>query len=466
MQVPVSLTASARDAMHTKIPALLRSTALTAYGAAWLTARPFLRRSSRLRDGWRERLVPPHWGIPRPSGEVPQQDMRHRGLHGWQDVWIQAASGGEAYLVREILRAWNRTAGDAPPTNVLATTWTRQGMDVLEKARDDARPCDASRIQPAWFPLDEPRLMRRALYNTLPKAVVLLETEIWPGLLAACAGEGVPVAFINARMTARSLAGYLTMRSFLRSVGPREVLAVSERDAARFTSLFPDARVEVMSNIKFDRLEDSAAPTGLEEVSRILRSGPVIVLGSVREEEEAEVETIIAGLQAARPDATIALCPRHMHRCDRWAVFFEKRGMNWKRRSALSGPPEPGGIILWDTFGELGAAYALGHAAFVGGSIKPLGGQNFLEPLGHGLSPVIGPSWSNFHWVGKKLFDEDLVHKAKDPEEITAALLRRIERPADRDSIRDRFNTWLNPRRGGSVAACACIRRLLGTEQP
>jgi 3-deoxy-D-manno-octulosonic-acid transferase len=130
-------------------------------------------------------------------------------------------------------------------------------MDVLENLSKRVDPQRGQHLSIAFFPFDQPRLMRHALRRLSPRVVVLLETEIWPGLLAACKEQKVRVVIVNGRMTERSLRRYALTPGLWRSLAPQRVLAVSATDASRYKRLFPATRVTVMSNMKFDRVHSS-----------------------------------------------------------------------------------------------------------------------------------------------------------------------------------------------------------------
>lgn len=412
---------------------------LKAYSSLWTILRPVLERNKRLRHGLPQRLVPDDWASK-------------------ADVWVQAASGGEAYLSWELLRQLPEDRG----FNLLLTTCTLQGMEVLERARAwcaEERP--RFNVQLRYFPFDKPALMRKAVRLAAPRAVVLLETELWPGLLTACDERNVPVAVLNGRMTTRSLAGYLATPSLWKGLRPETVLAISENDARRFAALFGEQSVHVMHNMKFDRVHpaDPSAPNPLQDTV-IKENTSLVTLGSVRMEEEAEVQTLIRKLREARPKTSIALIPRHMERVVSWETWLRREGIPMVRRSAADGPPAPGTVILWDEFGELNHVYALSRAVFVGGSLAPLGGQNFLEPLAFGISPVIGPSYGNFAWA-EGLIDEKLVHVAADTEEVFEQLLRNLKRPAPREKVQGQFADWLSQRQGGTAAAVHALLSLI-----
>ncbi len=445
-----------------KAPAALRAL-LGLYGLAWRAARPFLRRQRRLADGIGQRLVPPDWTPP-------------------ADLWIQAASGGEAFLARQLL---DELARCAEPLRILCTSCTRQGLDTLEAARlRIAGESPHLTIFTRFFPFDEPALMRRALDLAAPKLLVLLETELWPGLLAACAETDVPVALINGRMSEKSLRGYGKLGLLWRRAAPRRVLAVSHADAARFAALFGPARVALMPNMKFDGVGEPGAETAdsgfpfASPFPDILPDGlPVLLLASVRKEEEDALLPVVAALREKAPQAAIVIAPRHMERVDAWL-------------KKTTGPPPPGGIpkgrasrppaarpaillrssgqaagpgsiVIWDRFGELRSLYSRADAVFVGGSLAPLGGQNFLEPAVLGHVPVVGPHLKNFAWVGEDFFREGLARRVPDADALAPALLDALARPVPRERGARRTAAYLAPRRGGARAAGDLVRAML-----
>ncbi|MDD4952477.1 MAG: glycosyltransferase N-terminal domain-containing protein [Desulfovibrionaceae bacterium] len=408
------------------------------YGLAWRAALPLLRRNQGLREGWAQRVV----------SQSPRR----------AEVWIQAASAGEALLAGEIL---DRLARDPDKAlSVLMTSNTKQGLDILE---DAAKRNPGLSAQAAYFPFDAPRLMDRALDRVRPRAAVLLEGELWPAFIRACRRAGTRVLVANARMTSKSLARYLAWPGLTRRLAPDEVLAVSEQDARRYAALFGRDRVEVMPNIKFDRVAAKGPGPGKDNPLAGL-VGPkarFVVLGSVREEEEPEAALVVKGLMQRMPEALIGLFPRHMRRVEAWASRLKALGLAWTLRSALDGRAGPGQVILWDRFGELAPAYGLARAAFVGGSLAPLGGQNFLEPLACGVVPVIGPHWSNFAWVGREIFEQGLAREARDWTGVLDELAGLALKPPSRTDTAKAAARYVDARRGGADMVCGRIALLL-----
>lgn len=428
--------------------ALTRSLLFRCYDLVWAPVLPFLRRNRRLREGWEQR-----------TGTAP--------LPGPCDLWVQAASVGEALLAGELLQRLPLPS-DQPEgerLSVLLTTNTAEGLERLRAlcARLGPQRPELA-LHTAYFPLDRPRLMRAALAWVAPRCAVLLESEMWPGFMAACRDRGVHLLLVNGRMSEKSLRGYLKFPSIFRRIAPEKILAMSEADGARFSTLYGHGRVELMQNIKFDRIpRPGEAPQGPDPVSGLLPDArtPFVALASVRAEEEDEVRMLLRGLLAARPDCVPGLFPRHLQRVEAWEKRLADAGIPHALRSQTRGPVQPGTVLLWDRIGELERAYARADAAFVGGSLAPVGGQNFLEPLAGGLVPVIGPHWDNFAWVGEEILQAGLVRRMPDTASVLAELLRLLAVPPDREAIRARFQAYVAERRGGTKTACAHVAHSL-----
>ena len=424
---------------------IITKSAFTVYDIGWWFALPFLRHNKRLVEGFRQRTMQ----------ELPPA----------ADIWIQAASVGESFLARELLTQLR----PQEPTGILLTTNTAQGMDILDKASADIGRHTAIRsMDTAYFPFDRPRLMKRAVAKIRPCIMVLLESEIWPAHLSALKDAGVPVLLVNARITERSLRRYRLWPSLWRRLRPDWILAVSEVDARRFSELFGPEQITVMPNIKFDRLQAHSPES--EQGARRLRTflpaeKPLLVLGSVRQQEEGAVQQILLSIRHRHPQAVIGLFPRHQHRLTAWRSFLEKQRLPYHLRSQITKQIEGGAVVLWDTFGELTPAYSLAAAAFVGGSLAPLGGQNFLEPLICGVRPVIGPYWETFQWVGHEIIASSLVRQVSDWRAAAETLSVDLAEPAPKDHVRRDALRYIESRRGGTAIACELIGKHLQTSQ-
>ncbi len=418
-------TSAITNMIPNTIPFFLR-VLLLIYDAIWYCFAPFLRLSHRLREGFEVRMLKV-----RPFRKA--------------EVWMHAASAGEAFLARQILKTLDSTL----QLEVLVTTNTLQGKAILEKPLD----ANVSQLTISYAPFDRPTLIKKCLEIVDPKVVLLIELEMWPGLMAEVKKSGKRLIIVNGRMTEKSLGSYIKTRYIWKNLRPNTVLAISEEDKARFDRLFDHRNCHYVPNIKFDRLEKCLSREKVENNSQFL------VLASIRKEEEYEVLFLIEKLLEENRELTIGLFPRHMHRLDVWESLLTEKHIPWSRKSKTQGQELHGGVILWDVFGELGKAYRRADAAFVGGSLAPLGGQNFIEAFMSGVIPVTGPSVSNFLWAGDEVYSEGLVRMGRNKEEVLSLLNEALKNMPSSEEIQEMANRYIISKQGGTRITCSHIEK-------
>ena len=304
-------------------------------------------------------------------------------------LWIHAVSLGETRAAAILIEALRRRE---PGLRLLLTHGTATGRAEGERL---LRPGDAQ----AWLPWDTPQAVRRFLDHFRPRAGVLMETEVWPNLTAACARRGVPLALANARLSEKSLrqARRLAPLSRTAYASLAAVWAQTEDDAWRLREV--GARVSgVLGNLKFDADPDPAQlAQGRAWRARVGR--PVLLFASSREGEELALLQALQAVPAAEAAAVQwLLVPRHPQRFDEVADLAARWGWSVSRRSQwpAEGPPAPGGLWLGDSLGEMALYYGLADVALLGGSFEPLGGQNLIEAAACGCPVVMGPHTFNF----------------------------------------------------------------------
>ena len=291
-------------------------------------------------------------------------------------VWVHAVSVGEARAAAPLVRGLMERL---PDHRVLVTCTTAAGRETLQQVYGDS-------ILSAFLPYDYPRAVQAFLAHFSPRLGILMETEVWPNLLAGCAARGVPVVLANARLSEKSARGYLRFRSLAEPAFASLALtcAQSEADAARLRSVGA-RRVEVTGNLKFD-VGPEPEQLAAGRAWRAALGRPVLLLASTREKEEMLL------LEQVPKDEKllIVVVPRHPQRFDEVAPMAQSR----RTRDPA---PKPGHrVYLGDTMGEMPFYYAACDVALIGGSFMPLGGQNLIEALAAGAPVVVGPHMFNF----------------------------------------------------------------------
>ena len=260
-------------------------------------------------------------------------------------------------------------------------------------------------------------------------------------------------------MSEKSFRSYKYFPKFFQTYGPEKVLAISPTDNMRFSRVVGPEKVSLINNIKFDRIIPQTGKPEHNSIADLLpENSPFVLLGSFRRQEEEMILNAVAKLLTLRPDITIGLFPKHIERADHLIKMLRKLNITAGKRSTIIARRLPGAVIVWDVFGELAGAYALAKAAFVGGTLLNLGGQNFLEPLAFGLRPIIGPYWQAFAWVGRDIIAAGLVIEIANENELVAKILSFLDAPLTKERVLQQVEVFFRPRVGGTLAVC---RRLI-----
>lgn len=300
-------------------------------------------------------------------------------------LWVHAASVGEVQATLPLVQALRLEYPDLPIT---LTTFTPSGRDHALRQLPNGVRC-------ALLPFDLPGASRRFVERLRPRAAVVVETEIWPNLYRACERAGVPMIVVSARITERAHRAYARIRPLIAGAlaVPAVISAQTDADAERIQSLGAEpTRVTVGGNIKFDfRL-----PDGIDGRIAALRDEleiggrPVWIAASTHDGEDGPALDAHRAVLAAHHDALLLLAPRHPGRADAVCTLTRARGFRYARRSD-GGAVGDAQVFVVDTLGELVALYGTAHAAFIGGTLVPVGGHNLLEPAAFSLPILCGP---------------------------------------------------------------------------
>lgn len=374
---------------------------------------------------WRGRREPGYReAIAERFGRYPAQEKQ-------RIVWIHAVSVGEARAAAPLVKA---LAEALPQHAILITSTTAAGRETVRQAY-------GASVISVYLPYDYPEAVQRFLERFRPRLGILMETEIWPNLLAGCAGNGVPVLLASARMSEKSVRAYRFWSPFTRPAfgALAAVCAQSAADAARLRSL--GARgVEVTGNLKFD-VEPDPQQVAAGRAWREALGRPVLLLASTRQGEE---EILLR--ETARLPATVlvVVVPRHSQRFDEVAQLADSR----RTRNSF---PEPGQrIYLGDTMGEMSFYYAAADVAVIGGSFQNLGGQNLIEALAVGTAVIVGPSMFNFAEAAQLAADAGAAVQASDAAAAMSEAQALLTDPAKRTAMGEAGKRFCELHRGAT----------------
>jgi 3-deoxy-D-manno-octulosonic-acid transferase len=298
-------------------------------------------------------------------------------------LWIHAVSLGETRAAAIVLAKLRELQ---PGIRVLLTHGTATGRAEGEKL---VRPGDMQ----AWLPWDTPKAVRGFLNHFRPSAGVLMETEMWPNIVAECRARDVPLVLANARLSPKSLKQTLRQARLARSAygALTAVWAQTQGDAQRLARAGATVK-HVFGNVKFDATPD-AVQLQRGRGWRQALGRPVVMFASSREGEEGEFFRLV---RATPVDVQWLVVPRHPQRFDEVAQLAQQAGLPASRRSQWRDAPQPAPVWIGDSLGEMAMYYGLADVALLGGSFERLGGQNLIEAAACGCPVVMGPHTFNF----------------------------------------------------------------------
>jgi 3-deoxy-D-manno-octulosonic-acid transferase len=366
-------------------------------------------------------------------------------------IWVHAVSVGEVQAAQPMIRHLLRRD---PHARILVTTTTPTGACRL-------RELFGERVAHLYSPFDLPFVVRRFLRQLAPRLAIVMETEIWPNLLAECERRQLPVLLVNARLSLRSARGYRRVQPLAGAAMRRLALiaAQTRADAERFVELGVEpARVAVTGSIKFDL----QLPASLMDQAEVMRrtwgcNRPVWVAASTHEGEEELLLRAHSRLLECLPGALLVLVPRHPDRFDRVASLVQRRGFRLVRRASGQACRADDSVYLGDTMGELVSFLAGADAAFVGGSLVPTGGHNLLEAAAVGVPVIVGPHVFNFTEVTRLLLEHQAAVQVRSVEELTQCLSRWLRDATERARIGENGRRAVEANRGALERLLALI---------
>ncbi len=381
---------------------------------------------------------------------LPPRDIPRGG------IWVHAASMGEVQaagpFLRELLNRY-------PQLPLVVTTMTPTGAAQLERLLGD-------QVRHCYLPFDLPHAVALFLHRLRPRLALVVEMELWPNLFHAIRKRGIPLLLVNARLSARTAAGYGRVRRLMEPVlqCPSRIAAQTRDDARRLLELgAPDERLVVAGSLKFDQ----SLPASTREQGEVLRQQlgpdrPAWIAASTREGEEEQVLRAHELVRQVLPAALLILVPRHPDRFARVHALCREAGYGVSRRSDGGPCPAHDQVYLADTVGELPLLYAAADVAFVGGSLVPLGAHNVLEPAALGVPVIVGPHAFNFAEITARLVAAGACQQVTDAGALADTVTELLENPDLRARMGRAGQRLVEGNRGATRAVIALVDEILG----
>ena len=353
-------------------------------------------------------------------------------------IWVHAVSLGEMRSAVPLIRAL-LDRGEC----VVTTHFTPAGR--REATRVFAAEIATGRLAAVWVPFETAWAYAGFFRAFRPRAGLVMEIEIWPRMIFAARGAGVPLFMCNAQYPTKSMArdAKFKLRHKLMQ-GYAGAFVKSDLQAARFASVgVPN--ITVTGELRFDQPVPPHLVAAAETIRPVLSRGrPVISFASAVEgEDDLYLDAIAAALRhPSRP--FVVYVPRKPERFDEVAGLFAARGFNFLRRSqaldatlspqSLPSPPwggDGGGghppdvapdLLLGDSLGEMYFYIALSDRVVTGGGFTPHGAHNIIEPLALKRPVIVGPEIHTIEYPAVEAIAAGVCLRVETPSALAVAL--------------------------------------------
>lgn len=377
---------------------------------------------------------------------------------------VHAVSVGETRaaepLVEALLARW-------PDCRILLTHMTPTGRATGAALFGK----HGERVVQSFLPYDTGFMVRRFLRHFRPRVCVLMETEVWPNLIAGCAREKVPVALVNARLSERSLRRGQRFGGIMMDAARAitTVAAQTDDDAQRIRSLGAP-QVAVTGSIKFDVLPPEAALAKGAWLRARIGARPTFLCASTRDGEEELILDAWGRLASKPAHALLAIVPRHPQRFDEVAQLVAARGLSLQRRSQLMDTTADktadtagvdADVLLGDSMGEMFAYYAACDCAFIGGSLLPLGGQNLIEACALGKPVLVGEHTFNFLDATNEAVAAGGAVRVADADALVTQAAHLLRDAGARAAMGSQAAVWAGRHRGATLRTVELLQRII-----
>ena len=361
------------------------------------------------------------------------------------NLWVHALSVGEVLSAIPLLEQLKVAF---PEKDILFSVTTQSGIALAKEKLSGRVACIMTLPVDAWW------CMRRVVNHVNPSVFILVETDLWPGLLGILKRKGVRSLLVNGRISPRTLKSYQKAPAVIRRMfAPLAYcLMQTDLDRDRLLQLGMDRKTVITTgNIKFDRemvTMDMGEKRRWLETLGVNPEMQIWVTGSTHEGEEAVILKVFQDLKRKFPLLRLVIAPRDVGRALDISKTIGSQGMAVALRTMVSKKSHPHDVLVLDTVGELGHIYALGSVAFVGGSFVPIGGHNLLEPAAFGVPVLFGPHTHNFEFMSESILRSGGAMRVQDGPELHDAMKRLLSDSGLRRRMGERAKGFVLENRG------------------
>lgn len=360
-------------------------------------------------------------------------------------IWIHALSLGETVSAVPLVKAMKQRFSNK---QILFSASTKTGFETAQKEL-------AGYVESFfYFPYDFLIPVKKVMDQVNPEFVVIVETDIWPNFMCEAQKRAVPVFLVNTRLSQRSFSGYKRFSFFTAPIFQifTMICTQSGADAERFKKLIGSSdKIITTGNLKFDQPVENIPDAGLQQIRSVLninKNFRIIVAGSTHEGEEEIIAQVYKKLKKSFDNLCLIIAPRNPERAGDVCQIFKSGKINALKMAQIQNKQASFDVMVVDRIGVLKKLYALSDISFAGGSLKPFGGHNPLEPAAFARPVIFGPHMSDFKEISQFLLESGGAVQVKDAQSLYDAAFDLLKNPGKAENTGNQAFKVFNDNKG------------------
>ena len=351
-------------------------------------------------------------------------------------IWMHGASVGESIsmlpLIQRLLEVY-------PNAHVMVTTGTLTSAEIMAKRLPE-------RAFHQYLPIENPVFATRFLKHWKPDIALWFESEFWPAMLSCIKRKNIPLILVNGRISNKSFKRWQQFDFIIKEILECFTLCLGQSDEDEYRLRVLGAKNTMcLGNLKYAGLPLPVDENNKQEIAEQITGRTVWLVSSTHDDEEFKIARFLKDLQKKVPNLLTFMAPRHPQRGSEIKQRLQKElGLNVALRSANEKITEKTDVYVADTIGELGIWYDLIPLVFIGGSLIPHGGQNFIEPSRSRDAVIVGPHMYNFADAMNRAKKADAVIQVNDVLELMETVENLLTHPDLLEAKRSLAYNWAN----------------------
>ncbi len=350
-------------------------------------------------------------------------------------IWFHGASVGESISMLPLI---NKLLELYPTAHVMVTTGTLTSADIMGRRLPE-------RAFHQYITIDNPVFTTRFIKHWQPDLVLWFESDFWPAMLSCIKRKNIPLILVNGRISNKSFKRWQQFDFISKELLScfTFCLGQSEEDAYRLRVLGAKDSM-CLGNLKYAGLPIPIDEQAKSELQKEIGDRPTWLVGSTHNDEEVKIGRKLKAIEEQTPNLLTIVVPRHPTRGEEIQTALKELGFNTALRSKGEKITPKTEIYIADTIGEMGLWYSLCPIVFIGGSLIPHGGQNFIEPSRMRDAVLVGPYMHNFTDAMNRAKKADAIIQVSDAEELKDMVIQLLTNKDLLEAKRSLAYNWAN----------------------